>query len=221
MNPKQNVISKIHQTGIVSVVRSETKEQAYRTIEACLAGGISAIEVTFTVPNAHHIVEDLAGKYSHDEMILGAGTVLDAETARIAILSGAQYIVMPYFNQDVVRMCNRYAIPCMPGVMTIKEVVEAMESGVEIMKLFPGELFGPSMIKSIKGPLPQAQLMPTGGVDLDNVGEWLEAGAIAVGIGSHLTRGALRGDYASVTEIGKKFVEKVRETRNKMKTKNR
>jgi 2-dehydro-3-deoxyphosphogluconate aldolase/(4S)-4-hydroxy-2-oxoglutarate aldolase len=147
-------------------------------------------------------------------MILGAGTVMDPETARIAILSGAQYVVSPYLNIDTVKLCNRYRIPVMPGAMTIKEVVEGMEAGADIIKIFPGELFGPRIIKAIKGPLPQAQLMPTGGVDLDNVQEWIKAGAAAVGAGSSLTSGAKTGDYASITRKAKEFVAKIKETRN-------
>ncbi|GGG01644.1 bifunctional 2-keto-4-hydroxyglutarate aldolase/2-keto-3-deoxy-6-phosphogluconate aldolase [Paenibacillus abyssi] len=216
MSNKQSIINKICEVGIVSVVRAESSDKALQIADACIEGGIPSIEITFTVPRAHKIISDLAHNYLPGEMILGAGTVLDAETARIAILSGAQYIVMPYFNKDVVRLCNRYAIPCMPGVMTIKEIVEAMESGADIVKLFPGEMYNPGMIKTIKGPLPYAQIMPTGGVDLDNIGEWIKAGAVAVGVGSSLTRGAQSGDYASITELGRKFIAKIKETRQLM-----
>ena len=146
-------------------------------------------------------------------MILGAGTVMDSETARIAILSGAQYIVSPYFNAETVRLCNRYRVPCMPGAMTIKEVVEAMESGADIVKVFPGEAFGPKILKAIKGPVPQAKMMPTGGVDLSNVGEWIKAGAVAVGAGGSLTKGAKTGDYKAITETAKEFIAKVKEAR--------
>jgi 2-dehydro-3-deoxyphosphogluconate aldolase/(4S)-4-hydroxy-2-oxoglutarate aldolase len=138
---------------------------------------------------------------------------MDAETARTAILAGAQYIVSPYFNVETVRLCNRYRIACMPGAMTIKEVVEAMESGVEIVKLFPGELLGPAFIKAVRGPIPQVQLMPTGGVTLENVGDWIRAGAVAVGVGGNLTAGAKKGDYGSITTIAREFIGKIREAR--------
>lgn len=210
---KELVLTKICDSGVVAVVRAENDEKAKRIADACLEGGVPAIELTFTVPMAHKVIEELAKEYSGGEMILGAGTVMDSETARIAILSGAQYIVSPYFNAETVRLCNRYRVPCMPGAMTIKEVVEAMESGADIVKVFPGEAFGPKILKAIKGPVPQAKMMPTGGVDLSNVGEWIKAGAVAVGAGGSLTKGAKTGDYKAITETAKEFIAKVKEAR--------
>ena len=212
---KEKVISKICDVGIVAVVRAESSEQALKIADACLEGGVAAIEMTFTVPGAHKVIEDLAKTYTNGELILGAGTVMDPETARIAILSGAQYIVSPYFKPETVKLCNRYRVPCMPGAMTIKEVVEAMEAGADIIKIFPGEAFGPKIIKAIKGPIPYAKMMPTGGVSVDNVAEWIKAGAVAVGAGGALTAGAKTGDYASITRIGREFVEKIKEARGK------
>lgn len=210
---KELVLTKICDSGVVAVVRAENGEKAKRIADACLEGGVPAIELTFTVPMAHKVIEELAKEYSGGEMILGAGTVMDPETARIAILSGAQYIVSPYFNAETVRLCNRYRVACMPGAMTIKEVVEAMESGADIVKVFPGEAFGPKILKAIKGPVPQAKMMPTGGVDLGNVGEWIKAGAVAVGAGGSLTKGAKTGDYKAITETAKEFIAKVKEAR--------
>ena len=210
---KVKVITRICDAGIVAVVRASDSEQAMRITDACIEGGVAAIELTFTVPGAHRVIEELAKRYTPEEIILGAGTVLDSETARVAILSGAQYIVSPYFNADSVKLCNRYRVPCMPGAMTIKEVVEAMEAGADIVKVFPGEAFGPKILKAIKGPIPQAKLMPTGGVDVNNVAEWIKAGAVAVGAGGALTSGAKTGDYASITEKGKEFVRKIKEAR--------
>ena len=212
---KETVITKITETGIVAVVRAESADKAKRITEACIKGGVPAIELTFTVPGAHHVIEELAKSYSPDEIILGAGTVMDSETARIAILSGANYVVSPYFNEALVKTCNRYRTAVMPGAMTLKEVVEAMEAGADIIKLFPGEAFGPKMIKAIKGPIPYVKLMPTGGVDVNNVGEWIKAGAVAVGAGGALTGGAKTGDYESITRIGREFVEKIKEARAK------
>ena len=212
---KENVIMRICDSGIVAVVRASNGEEAKRIAAACIEGGVPAIELTFTVPMAHKVIEELALFYKPEDIILGAGTVLDSETARIAILSGAQYIVSPCFNEETVRMCNRYRVACMPGAMTIKEVVTAMETGADIVKLFPGETFGPGMIKAISGPLPQAKLMPTGGVDVNNVHEWIKAGAVAVGAGSALTGGAKTGDYASITRLGREFVSKIKEARGK------
>ena len=158
-------------------------------------------------------IKDLAAKYKSGEIIIGAGTVLDPETARAAILAGAEYIVSPCLNVDTVKLCNRYQVACMPGAMTIKEVVECMEAGADIVKIFPGELFGPAIIKAIKGPIPQASLMPTGGVTVDNAGEWIKAGAVAVGAGSSLTAGAKKGDYESITTIARQFIQKIKEAR--------
>lgn len=212
---KEMVITKLTDAGVVAVVRAENGEKAKKIADACMEGGVPAIELTFTVPMAHHVIEDLAKEYSDGSMILGAGTVLDSETARIAILSGAQYIVSPCFDLETVKLCNRYRIPCMPGAMTIKEVITAMEAGADIVKVFPGEAFGPKILKAIKGPLPQAKMMPTGGVDVTNVGEWIKAGACAVGAGSSLTGGAKTGDYKAITETAKAFVQAVKEARGK------
>ena len=210
---KEKILTRISDAGIVAVVRAENAETAMRITDACIEGGVAAIELTFTVPGAHRVIEELAKRYTPDEIILGAGTVLDPETARIAILSGAEYIVSPYFNLDTVKLCNRYRLPCMPGAMTIKEVVEAMEAGADIIKVFPGEAFGPKIIKAIKGPIPHAKMMPTGGVDVGNVGEWIKAGAWAVGAGSSLTAGAKTGEYEKITKTAREFIAKIKEAR--------
>ena len=213
MIPKLETLRRITDAGLVAVVRAESPEQAARVADAVLEGGCPAVEMTFTVPGAHRVIEALAARYKPSELVLGAGTVLDPETARIAILSGASYVVSPSLNPETVRLCNRYQVPVMPGAMTVREVVEAMEAGADIVKLFPGEAFGPSIIRAIKGPLPQAPLMPTGGVDLSNVAEWIAAGAVAVGAGGSLTGGAKTGDYAGVTRAARAFIEKIREAR--------
>src|SRR5918997_522981 len=215
MIPRLDVLRRITDAGLVAVVRAESAETATRVADAVLEGGCPAIEVTFTVPGAHRVIEALAQRYKPSELILGAGTVLDPETARVAILSGATYVVAPSLNVETVRLCNRYQVPCMPGAMTVREVVEALEAGADIVKLFPGEAFGPSFIKAVKGPLPQAPLMPTGGVDLSNVAEWIKAGAVAVGAGGSLTGGAKTGDFAAVTRTARAFIEKIREARAK------
>lgn len=213
---KIQILDRICKSGLVAVVRAETGDQAKRIAEACLAGGMQAIEMTFTVPGAHHVMEDLAKAYSPSELIIGAGTVLDPETARIAILSGAQYVVSPCLNVDTVRLCNRYQVPIMAGAMSIKEVIECMEAGSDIVKLFPGDAFGPNMVKAIKGPLPQAPIMPTGGVSVENVGQWIKAGVVAVGAGGSLTAGAKTGDYGSITETAKRFLAEIAKARSEM-----
>ena len=210
---RQELVTRIRDNGLVAVVRAESAEKAYRIFDACIEGGVAAIEITFTVPGAHKIIEDLASKYTSGDIILGAGTVLDPETARIAILSGAQYIVSPNVNIDTIKLCNRYQVPSMPGAMTIKEILEAMEAGADIIKIFPGNLFGPAIIKSVLGPIPQAPMMPTGGVSLDTVKDWIKAGAVAVGAGSSLTKGSKTGDYAAITEIAREFLKRIKEAR--------
>lgn len=214
---KEKILTKISDCGLVAVVRAESSEQAIKIAEACAKAGVAGIEITFTVPGAAEVIRDCAKNFNNGEIIVGAGTVMDAETARTAILAGAQYVVSPYLNVDTVTMCNRYRVPVMPGAMTIKEIVEAMQAGADIVKVFPGELFGPALIKAVKGPIPHAKMMPTGGVSLDNVHEWINVGAVAVGVGSNLTGGAKTGDYASITRIAEEFIGKIKEARAKKK----
>lgn len=204
---KLEVISKLKEEKLVAVVRAESKEQGEKIIDAIVAGGINFIEITMTVPGAIDVIKELSNKYKANEnIVIGAGTVLDAETARMAILAGAQYVVSPALNVDTIKMCNRYRVAVIPGIMTVKEAVDALEMGVDVLKVFPGNAFGPSIIKAFKGPLPQANFMPTGGVSIDNVDKWLQAGAIALGTGSNLTVGAKTGDYELITKTAKEFV---------------
>ena len=209
---KEIVLSRIKTVGVVAVIRAQEEEAAIKVTEACIEGGVAAVELTFTVPYAHRVIEALAKRYGEEEILLGAGTVLDAETARIAILSGATYVVSPAFDAETTKLCNRYRIPSMPGVMTPGEVIAAMEAGVDIVKAFPGELFGPKWIRALKGPFPQAQIMPTGGIDLENVSEWIRAGAVAVGVGSSLTRGS----HADIVQRAKQFTQIIQETRQSL-----
>jgi 2-dehydro-3-deoxyphosphogluconate aldolase / (4S)-4-hydroxy-2-oxoglutarate aldolase len=218
MSSKHKVLEKIVASGLVAIVRAENAEQASRMAEACARGGAGAIEITFTVPGAAEVIAGLAKAGSAGDIALGAGTVLDPETARIAILAGAQYIISPSLNTETARLCNRYQIPYMPGAGSFREIVEAMECGAEIIKVFPGEILGPAFVKAARGPLPQASLMPTGGVSLENVGEWIEAGSVAVGVGGNLTAGAKRGDFDSITELARKFIAKIQQARGKSKS---
>lgn len=208
-------IQDIVESGVVAVIRAESKEQGIKIVEAVKKGGIKALEITMTVPGAIDIIKELTEVYRDEDVIIGAGTVLDPETARACILAGAQYIVSPSINPETIKLCNRYRIPIMPGAMTVKEAVEALELGAEIIKIFPGNAFGPSIISAFKGPLPQGNFMPTGGVNLDNIKDWIKAGAAAVGTGSDLTKGAKTGDYELVTETAAKFVEEVKKARGK------
>lgn len=210
---KEQILQKIQDAGIVAVVRAASTEEAVHITDACIEGGVAAIELTFTVPHADKVIEDLAKRYTPEQIILGAGTVMDAETARIAMLAGANYIVSPHFDPEIVRTANRYRMAVMPGVFSVTEAVKAMEAGADILKIFPAELFGPKIIKAIKGPIPYAKMMPTGGVTADNVGEWIRAGAVAVGAGGALTGGAKTGDWAAITATAKKFIENIRAAR--------
>lgn len=200
---KETVLTRIKQKGIVAVVRGNNEEEACQTVERCLEGGVDAIELTFTVPFAHRLMEQLARRYG-EKIVLGAGTVLDAETARTALLCGAEFVVSPHLNPDVIRLCNRYRKVCAAGFMTPTEAVNALECGADLLKLFPGEAFGPSFLKAIKAPLPQADIMPTGGVNIQNAGEWIKAGATALGAGGCLTRGDVAANArAFLAEIEK------------------
>lgn len=211
---KIEILQRVLASGVVAVIRAENAEKANKVIAAVRAGGISAIEVTMTVPGAIDVVKELANS-KDSEIVLGVGSVLDPETARAAILAGAEYIVSPHLNPDVIKLCNRYQIPCMAGAITPTEVVQAMEAGVDVVKVFPGEVVGTKFIKAVRGPIPQAPLMPTGGVDLNNIKDWFAAGVVAVGVGSALTAGAKTGDYALVTETAKQFVAKFKEAKAK------
>jgi len=212
---KLKVLGKVIESGLVAIVRTNSSDQAARIAEACARGGAAAIEITFTVPGAAAVIEDLAKEYASGEILIGAGTVLDPETARLAILAGAQYIVSPSVSPGTARLCNRYQIPYMPGAGTMREIVDAMESGADIVKLFPGETLGPAFVKAVKGPLPQASLMPTGGVSVENVAEWIKAGAVAVGVGGSLTAGAQSGNFQLVTDTAKQFIERIQQARRK------
>ncbi|MFP7171644.1 bifunctional 4-hydroxy-2-oxoglutarate aldolase/2-dehydro-3-deoxy-phosphogluconate aldolase [Terribacillus sp. 7520-G] len=211
---KAEVLAKLTDQGIVAVVRADSAEEAIRISDACIEGGITGIEVTFTVKDADQVIKRLADLYKENtDVVVGAGTVLDSTTARLAILAGASFIVSPTFDADTAKLCNLYQVPYLPGCMTIGEIKQAMEAGADIIKLFPGSVFGPDFIKAVKAPLPQANIMPTGGVDLENIGNWLKNGAAAVGVGGNLVAPAATGDYAKITSIAQQYVEKVMEAR--------
>ncbi len=206
---KYRIYQAIEKQGVVVVIRGNSVDQAVKTVEACYKGGVKIIEITFTVPSAEQIIKILTEKYANTDMIVGAGTVLDPQTARIAMLAGAKFIVSPSLNVETIKTCNRYGVPVMSGVMTPTEAQTAMEYGVDVLKLFPGDIAKPAGLKALKGPFPQANIMPTGGVSADNVEDWFKAGAFAVGAGSFLTKGANTGDYGLVESVCRDFVNKV------------
>lgn len=205
---KEQAVAAVKKIGVVAVIRGNTPAEAVEISEACIAGGVTAIEVAFTTPRAHEAILTLSEKYKDNaDVVIGAGTVLDAETARLAIINGAAFVVSPAFDEATIKMCNRYRVACMPGTTTIQGVIQALELGADIVKVFPGEVVGSKFIKAVKGPLPQVQMMPTGGVSIDNVAEWFKAGAVAVGAGGALTGGGK--SLAEITETAKKFVAAV------------
>ncbi len=214
---KFDVLNRLAECGVVAVVRANTPEEAVNIGKACTDGGVKGIEVTFTVPGADKVISALKKEISTDKLICGAGSVLDPETARAAILAGAEFIVAPSFNPEVAMLCNRYQVPYIPGTQTIKEIVTAMEYGSDVIKVFPGDMLGPVFIKDVKGPLPYANLMPSGGVNLENAGEWIKNGAVCISSGSHLTAPAKNGDLATTTLRAQQYVEAVRKAREELK----
>ncbi|NHM31385.1 bifunctional 4-hydroxy-2-oxoglutarate aldolase/2-dehydro-3-deoxy-phosphogluconate aldolase [Neobacillus terrae] len=215
---KLEVLTRLSDCGVVAVVRADSKEEAIKISDACVKGGIIGIEVTFTIAGAEGVIRELASHYSDQtEVVIGAGTVLDAATARIAILAGAQFIVSPCFDKETAKLCNLYQVPYMPGCMTITEMKTALEYGADIVKLFPGNAFGPEFIKAVKAPLPQVNIMPTGGVSLENADQWIKNGCVAVGVGGNLVAPAKTGEFEKITEIARQYVEKVQEAREGLK----
>lgn len=213
---KMKTLKALSDCGVVAVVRGNTKETGVNVAKACIAGKVKAIEVTYTNKFANDIIRDLANEYENDEsVVIGAGTVLDSETARMAILSGAKYIVSPSFSKDTAKMCNRYKVAYIPGVMTINEIVQAHEVGVDVVKLFPGSAFGQGYIKAIKGPLPYANIMVTGGVNIDNIDSWIKAGVDLVGIGGELNQLGEEQKFDEISEICKEYIEKLSIARGK------
>ena len=206
---KMNILKSLVDCGVVAVVRGKTKEVGVDIAKACVKGNVKGLEITFTNKYAADIIKELANIYEcREDIVIGAGTVLDAETARIAILAGAKYIVSPSFNKETAILCNRYKVPYIPGVMTINEIVSSHEVGVDIVKIFPGSVYGPSYIKAIKGPLPYASMMVTGGVNINNIGEWFKSGVDLGGIGGELNTLGEAGKFKEITEVCNDYIEK-------------
>ncbi len=205
------VVQAIEADGIVAVIRMKEPEKLRAVVDALAEGGVRALEVTMTVPRAIEMIGQLAPLLPKG-FLLGAGTVLDAETARLAILAGAQFVVGPVFRPDVITMCHRYDVAAMPGCFTPTEILSAWEAGADIVKVFPATALGPGFFKDVRGPLPQVKLMPTGGVTLDNAGDWIKAGAVAVGVGTALldAKAIASGAYEVITANAKRIVANVR-----------
>jgi len=212
--PVADPLRRVLNTGIVAIIRAPSGELLVDVAEALLAGGIDVMEVTFTIPGAIRVLEQVSERLG-DRVLLGAGTVLDTETARAAILAGAEFIVSPSTNIDVIGVCKRYSKLSMPGAFTPTEVIAAWQAGADIVKIFPSDVHGPKYLKALRGPYPQVRMMPTGGVTLDTAADFLKAGACALGVGGSLVepRALAERDLARIEALSRKFVEAVRQAR--------
>jgi 2-dehydro-3-deoxyphosphogluconate aldolase / (4S)-4-hydroxy-2-oxoglutarate aldolase len=207
-------LRQIIDSGIVAVVRSPDNRHLVEVVSALADGGVTVVEITFSVPNALDVLKQVRQTLG-DRVLLGAGTILDVETGRAALLAGAEYLVSPTLNLDVIRMCHRYDKLVMPGALTPTEILTAWEAGADIVKVFPAEVVGPAFFKALRGPLPQIRLMPTGGVDLSTAGAFLQAGACCLGIGSQLVepRAVAEGNFARLRDLARQYVAVVRQAR--------
>lgn len=212
---KQDVLATIADVGLVPVVRARSADEAMKVVEAIRAGGVPVLEITMTVPGAIGVMQQVAERFASD-VVVGAGTVLDPETARACILAGARFVVSPSLNPATIEICRRYAVPVMPGALTPTEVVAAWSAGADVVKVFPcGALGGASYIKALKAPLPQIDLIPTGGVNLQTAADFIKAGSTALGVGADLVdlKALREGKDALLTERAQKLVEIVRAAR--------
>lgn len=192
---------------IFAVIRGQDQKDGVEIAKASVAGGIKNIELTFSTPNAGEAIREIVKEYQNDEtVVVGAGTVMSVDMAREALDAGAEFLVSPHFSTEIAEFANENDIYYMPGTGTVTEVVTAMNAGCEIIKVFPGGILGSGFIKDVHGPIPEAQLMPSGGVSIDNISEWRKNGAVAVGVGSALSKDVAEKGYESVTEIAKEFV---------------
>lgn len=215
MHDKKHIMDRLYDCGLIPVIRTDDKHQAMALAEALFDGGLATIEVTMTVPGVLRIIEDLR-KLFGDKALIGAGTVLDADTARMAILAGAEYIVTPCLDEETITLCNRYSKPAVPGAMTPTEILKAWSLGADLIKVFPADLVGgPKYIEALKGPLPQVAVMPSGGVTLDNAVDFMRAGANILSVGGGLIDRSIikRMDYQALTRRTETFVKLIAETR--------
>ena len=212
---KQELLAKIAEVGLVPVVRAQGPDEAMKVVDAIREGGVPVLEITMTVPGAIGVMEQLARKFG-DDVLLGAGTVLDPETARACILAGARFVVSPALNLATIEMCRRYSVAILPGALTPTEVVAAWQAGADVVKVFPcGALGGASYIKSLKAPLPHVEMIPTGGVSVKTAADFIKAGSLALGVGADLvdTKAIREGNAKLVTEKAREYVRIVQEAR--------
>ncbi|SHI77846.1 bifunctional 4-hydroxy-2-oxoglutarate aldolase/2-dehydro-3-deoxy-phosphogluconate aldolase [Propionispora hippei] len=211
---KLNNLKMIYESGSILIIRTDSDQDALAVAEAAIEGGIKVLEITMAVPNALGVISLLSKKYK-DQVVVGAGSILDGETARAAILAGAELLVSPQLNPEMIKVANRYQAVTVSGAMTPKEIIDTLEAGADIVKLFPADNLGPQYVKAIMAPVPQAAIAPTGGVSPENVQEWFQAGCIGVGVGSFITKAAKKdGDYSKVTAAAKEFIAAVNSARS-------
>ena len=205
------VVSAVERAGIVAVIRIKEPEKLRAVVDAIAEGGVRALEVTMTVPGAVDLIRELAPTLPSD-FVFGAGTVLDAETVNRVVDAGAQFVVSPVFRRSVIQACHDRGVPAMPGCFSPTEILDAWEAGADVVKVFPATALGPGFFKDVRGPLPQVKLMPTGGVTLDNAGDWIRAGAVAVGVGTALldAKAIAAGDYKTLRANAERIVANVR-----------
>ena len=207
---KRKAVQIIEESGVIAIMRAQSSDQLLQAADAIQVGGVQAIEVTMTTPGALQVIAEARKRYGA-ELLFGAGTVLDPETGRAAILAGAQFMVAPTLNLGLIELCRRYSIPVMPGAYTPTEALTAWEAGADIVKIFPAEVGGPAYLKAMRAPLPQLKLCPVGGVDLDTAAEFIKSGAACLGVGSALINQKLldSGDFAELTRRAVRFREEV------------
>ena len=208
-------LQRVLRSGIVAIIRASSGDQLVKVAQALFEGGIDVIEVTFTTPGVIDVISAVRKEFG-DKILLGAGTVLDPETARAALLAGAEFIVSPCVNVEVIKLAHRYDKLVMPGAYTPTEIVTAWEAGADVVKLFPADIGGAPYLKALKGPLPQVRIMPTGGVNQQTLRDFVKAGACAVGLGSQLVeKDALeRGNFGRITELAKEYTQLLKQARS-------
>ncbi len=214
MKDREAVVREIERTGIVAILRTRSSEQLMDVATALVDVGLTCVEVTMTTPGALDVVRAAGAKFG-DRCVFGAGTILDAETARAAILAGAQFIVAPILDVETIRLCRRYGVPVMPGTMTPTEMLRAHEAGADLIKVFPATSLGPSFFRDVRGPLPQLKLVPTGGVTPENAAEFIRAGAAALGMGGALVSPSLveKRDFATIARRAADLLATIRSAR--------
>ncbi len=215
MASREQVLCEMEKTGVVAVIRASDPTQLMDVVRALKAGGVTCTEVTMTTPDALNVIARAAREFA-GQCIIGVGTVLDAETARAAILAGAEFVVCPVLNPEIITLCRRYSKAVIPGAFTPTEILNAWQAGADVVKVFPATKLGPEFIKDIKGPLPQVKLTPTGGVDLKNAADWIKAGAVCIGVGSSLVskKDLEAKNWANIEKTAAAFIQAVAAARN-------